>query len=447
MSDKDSSEQINHEIEEREFAFEQEDGNSPDVPEIHREIMKEQLEPHEGNEQVPVWTFMVFMALAVWAGWYINEYDGNFLANVYDGPNAFSAVVDADGVKKKEPIDPEKLGKRVFNTCITCHQANGEGVVGKYPPLNKSEWVAGDDRVLARILLNGLSGEIEVLGQKYNNQMPPWKQFSDYEIAAVLTHIRKSWDNDLPAVAPSTITEVRAEIADQPLPYNPADLLKLELAARDPIDEAAIFQEYKDAGDIELMPEIDEDKWTMNLNKDYMIKRLTEVTGGDVERGSGLFLTATCITCHVGNDTSKAIAPSLNGIATRMKREEIIDSILHPSNKIAEGFGAIKVVDAFEGKIYSGSVVEDTEDVLRLRLASGEEVEIHPDDVEERMPDPTSPMPEGLIDRLSVEQVADLFAYLESLPPDPGSEASPSETTDDANEESTKEAESSDEKS
>lgn len=52
--------------------------------------------------------------------------------------------------------------------CMSCHQADGSGVPGMYPPLQKSNWVNGDKNRLIKILLNGLEGEIEVNGETYS---------------------------------------------------------------------------------------------------------------------------------------------------------------------------------------------------------------------------------------------------------------------------------------
>lgn len=380
--------------------------------------LRDSHEPNESDTQLPPWMLATFLVLAMWGGWYIGAFDGGFQINVYDGPAAFVDVDYASGGRtQSEPLDPVKLGKRVFNTCVTCHQANGEGIEGKYPPLNKSEWVAMDDRILARIVLKGLQGPIEVQGQTYNNQMPAWKQLSDYDIAAVLTHVRQSWDNDLPPVAPSTITKVREEIADQTTPYDPADLLKLELPAVDPANEDVIAMEYANAGDVATMAEIDEDKWIKNLKESYVLTSMTDAVG-DPTIGEGLFITATCITCHVDSANQKAIAPSLQGVSQRLKREEIIDSILHPSNKIAEGYGGYKFLD-YDERVIAGAILEETDDLVRIRKPSGEIVELAVDDILERMEDTTSPMPMQLVDTLTIQQFADLIAYLESLPPDP----------------------------
>ncbi len=215
---------------EREFsAYEQPEQNSPDIQEIHRQVLREQFEPSEGQQRVPITLFLFFIALAMWAGWYLSEYDGNFQANVYDGPDAFRVMdLSQTGEKTERQIDPLLLGKRIYNNCIACHQASGEGVAGQFPPLNQSRWVLGDDRILARILLNGLNGPIEVRGATYNAQMPAWQQLSDRDIAAVLTYIRSAWDNKASPVAEATLASVRAATASKAGAYSAAELESLE---------------------------------------------------------------------------------------------------------------------------------------------------------------------------------------------------------------------------
>jgi mono/diheme cytochrome c family protein len=197
-------------------SYEQSEPESLDIQEIHRAVLREQFEPSEGQQRVPIFLFLLFIGLAMWAGWYLSEFDGNFQANVYDGPDAFRLMdLSKAGTKIEKTIDPVLLGKRVFNNCITCHQASGEGIAGQYPPLNLSEWVTGDEKVLARILLNGLTGPIEVNGKVYNAQMPAWKQLSDRDIAAVLTYIRQAWENKSPAITEDTIATVRASVGER----------------------------------------------------------------------------------------------------------------------------------------------------------------------------------------------------------------------------------------
>lgn len=87
-------------------------------------------------------------------------------------------------------------GKALYAAqCAACHQANGQGVPGVFPPLDGSEWVQGEPRILANILLHGINGELEVAGQKYQGMMPAFPQLSDNELAEIITYIRSAWSN------------------------------------------------------------------------------------------------------------------------------------------------------------------------------------------------------------------------------------------------------------
>jgi hypothetical protein len=77
-----------------------------------------------------------------------------------------------------------------------------------FPPLDKSEWVQGSGKVLANIVLHGISGDIEVLGATYKGMMPAFKHLSDAELAATLTYIRSQWSNKQ---APITAALLAAE--------------------------------------------------------------------------------------------------------------------------------------------------------------------------------------------------------------------------------------------
>jgi mono/diheme cytochrome c family protein len=108
----------------------------------------------------------------------------------------------------KESMD---RGKKVFNTyCLTCHQADGKGVMRLYPPLIGPEYVGGDKKKLIGIVLNGLQGEIEVDGESYNNVMASHDFLTDQQIADVLTYVRNSFGNKYVAVTPAEVKTVRA---------------------------------------------------------------------------------------------------------------------------------------------------------------------------------------------------------------------------------------------
>ncbi|HVW22131.1 MAG TPA: copper-containing nitrite reductase [Opitutaceae bacterium] len=103
-----------------------------------------------------------------------------------------------------------KRGQRVFNaSCIACHQANGKGLPGVYPPLAGSDFLRERGVRSAVIPIKGLSGAITVNGKTYNNLMPP-QPYSDAQIADVLTFVMNSWGNDWGRVLPDDVKQARA---------------------------------------------------------------------------------------------------------------------------------------------------------------------------------------------------------------------------------------------
>ncbi len=117
-------------------------------------------------------------------------------------------------------------GAQIYaNTCTACHQANGQGLAGKFPPLAGSSWATGDESRLIRIVLHGLSGEIDVEGELFNGAMPAWgPTLNDDAIAAVATYVRRSWGNSAGAVSVSTVASVRAAHAARTVPWTAGEL-------------------------------------------------------------------------------------------------------------------------------------------------------------------------------------------------------------------------------
>lgn len=129
------------------------------------------------------------------------------------------------------PPEIFEKGKTVYaTTCGACHQANGEGLPGQFPPLVGSDWVlAKDPSRIIRIVLNGASGPIEVNGTSWNNVMVPWKDvLQDDDIAAILTYIRNDWGNTAPQVKPEDVAAIREKVKDRTDPWTAEELLKIE---------------------------------------------------------------------------------------------------------------------------------------------------------------------------------------------------------------------------
>ena len=133
---------------------------------------------------------------------------------------------------KGEDLVLFKKGHEVYSReghCITCHQADGEGLpAAMFPPLSKTKWVQGSDERLIKLTMHGLHGPIEIKGKSYPGQVPmtAFKALSDEEIAAVLTYVRNTFGNKAPLVTPAKVREVREATKSKESFYAPADLLK-----------------------------------------------------------------------------------------------------------------------------------------------------------------------------------------------------------------------------
>jgi mono/diheme cytochrome c family protein len=188
------------------------DDESDDVPGLHAAILREKAEPKEGHEPISLWLVTFIGVLLFWGGLYLQRYSANYQPLIYDEKAFLSGSPAGSLAVSNAPLDPLKLGRRVYTqVCQACHQDTALGVPGQYPPLSKSEWVntPGAARLI-RIVLNGLSGPLQVNGQNYDNVMPAWRDLlSDAEIAAVLTYVRQEFGNQAPAVMPEQVATIR----------------------------------------------------------------------------------------------------------------------------------------------------------------------------------------------------------------------------------------------
>lgn len=123
-------------------------------------------------------------------------------------PPAETEPEDKPGVPPSKAVQMER-GRRVFlMACFACHQPNGQGLPGIFPPLAGSDFLKADRERAIRIPLKGLTGPVEVNGKTYNSIMPP-QPFNDRQVADVLTYIMNSWGNDLGQVSTEEVAKAR----------------------------------------------------------------------------------------------------------------------------------------------------------------------------------------------------------------------------------------------
>ncbi len=119
-------------------------------------------------------------------------------------------------------------GKAMYEaTCLACHQIHGMGQIGLAPPLAGSEWVAGSENRLIRIVIHGLRGPIKVKGESYEMDMPALGVLDDEQISAALTYVRREWGHAYEPVTPATVKKIRDETAAREDAWTMADLLKI----------------------------------------------------------------------------------------------------------------------------------------------------------------------------------------------------------------------------
>lgn len=100
-------------------------------------------------------------------------------------------------------------GKAVYDSsCAACHQPDGKGVAGVFPPLADSDFFQQRPYEMAHIVLNGRSGEMVVNGEHYNGVMPP-QDLSDDDIAAVINYVSVELNKGKAVLTPTQVRDMR----------------------------------------------------------------------------------------------------------------------------------------------------------------------------------------------------------------------------------------------
>lgn len=194
------------------------------MQDIHAQLMREKEEPSEGFTPIPVFLVFVIMVLGFWGGIYLVLYSGEFSADAFDPE--YKVASSAPVVQELSLIE---VGAKVYrNQCAQCHQADGNGLAGVYPPLGGSDWVTGHPEVIARILINGLNGPIEVKGNTYNGNMPAFGpgglDLKPKDIAGVITYIRQEWGNEASEMSVEMVESYLELYSGRSTPWQAAEL-------------------------------------------------------------------------------------------------------------------------------------------------------------------------------------------------------------------------------
>jgi len=194
------------------------------------------------------------------------------------------------------------------------------------------------------------------------------------------------------------------------------------------------YQELLDAWkDGSLVPEVrlDVSESITSVNDTHLIKALSEVqalsdgdivdayrdclSGGDADNGSQILWQHTgaqCIRCHVMFDYGGIAGPELTHIADELSPEQLLESLIKPSARIAPGYGVVSLILKDDSEI-DGVLVEEAADVLKIQTTDGDLLDVDTDTIAERI-DALSAMPD-MSKIMTKKEIRDLLAYLVKL--------------------------------
>lgn len=162
---------------------------------------------------IPTWAWVLLLSIIGWSLFYLAQ-QWNPPGNFADSPTY--SFYSEEGLQiKKQASSASKstanIGATLYRTsCASCHQANGEGLGGAFPPLAGDPVVTAEDPTRhIQIVLWGVQGK-KIDGKTYSAAMPGWaEQLSDKEVAAIINHERTSWGNDAPTITAKDVAAIR----------------------------------------------------------------------------------------------------------------------------------------------------------------------------------------------------------------------------------------------
>jgi putative heme-binding domain-containing protein len=132
---------------------------------------------------------------------------------------------------------------------------------------------------------------------------------------------------------------------------------------------------------------------------------------GNAEHGQNIFARAQCANCHRNGLVGEFVGPDLTGLEKRFSQREVVESLIHPSQVISDQYQSQKILTV-DGQQFAGMTVREADGSYLVLQSDGKKIRVAAEDVEEVAPSELSAMPEGLLDDLSMSEIADLFAYL-----------------------------------
>lgn len=177
--------------------------------------------PTEGLFPIPALIFLLSGIIMFFGGGYVSN---NFKEY---GVNAFNIdFIGKHNGDSNPTIQTLGNGKNIYlMQCQQCHQSEGLGLPGVYPPLSESPWLNDDGERIVKLLLFGMNGPLQLMGKNYNGNMPSFGALRDIEINSVVNYIRDEWGNNDLSVDENLVKNIRDKYSNRSFPWTPEELL------------------------------------------------------------------------------------------------------------------------------------------------------------------------------------------------------------------------------
>ena len=206
--------------------------DNTNIDRLHAAANRENADLATGSKPAPTWVIFLGMIVAIIGGGQLGVMTGGF---DFETSNPFAFAKASDPRPKDAGGDAGgdafqiamKKGAGGYAVCGGCHQGNGLGIAGQFPPLAGSEWVLGGTERLVRVVQHGLTGAITVNGANYNT--PGGMQgfgaaMSAGDLANVLTYIRNTWGNEASMITKEMVEAVRAKEGSRATQWTASEL-------------------------------------------------------------------------------------------------------------------------------------------------------------------------------------------------------------------------------
>jgi putative heme-binding domain-containing protein len=348
-----------------------------------------------------------------------------------------AGLFDADYLRKSEarlvsPYDgTASLEARsrawLHANCAHCHRENGGGSV----PLMVNAEINPD--AMRALDEKPLRGDLGIAGAKVIAPGDPWRSVLLHRIATTSAghmpvigprlvdegalRLLADWiaslgANDAPQAAPVSEPLTRPDVA---LAFAVASHDLESPVFRKAVNEAAKSPDAHIRGLFERFLPDEQRAATLGANPDA--KKILALKG-DAARGAALLSitgkAGACLACHFINGAGREFGPDLSKIGARLKREQLLESLLQPSKVISRGFQAV-VIESSDSPPQTGFIVKQTAAETAIKLMTGQTHVVPAASITSQKSLPLSLMPEGLLQTFTAQEAADLVAHLAGL--------------------------------